>query len=350
MQRKVEVVLGLRGAMGRQGGLTAKGEEKQQILEGGLTIGRGQGDSQREQGTRMGTDLKLPRILLDDGQGKSSVDDEREPSDMDISESDESGPKGICGVSDISTGELELLRPPVLAASGTAVTGLEGDKLRRQNKRQRIALLQEQGEYSQWTTHKGEHFLTPGEWESPGIAPEGKTMHLRGRALLHPVAQLLQEWSEGGCPTKTGRDWTLREMQAAIEKGPHKSAMEPGALIHFREEVADKVKGGQARLVLWDEIKAAPPTQLKISPVAAIPHKSKPYRSILDLSFSLRLQNGGGVAGCERHHYTDDTTGGAGSDGAFTTATDPRVCRVGARGEGVLSKMGHKGWVLAVGL
>jgi hypothetical protein len=32
---------------------------------------------------------------------------------------------------------------------------------------------------------------------------------------------------------------------------------------------------------------------LKISPIAAIPHKSKAYRSILDLSFCLRLKNGG---------------------------------------------------------
>jgi hypothetical protein len=33
--------------------------------------------------------------------------------------------------------------------------------------------------------------------------------------------------------------------------------------------------------------------QLKILPIAAIPHKSKAFRSILDLSFSLRLKNGG---------------------------------------------------------
>ena len=36
-----------------------------------------------------------------------------------------------------------------------------------------------------------------------------------------------------------------------------------------------------------------PPPQLKISPIAAIPHKSKAFRSILDLSISLRLKNGG---------------------------------------------------------
>ncbi len=43
----------------------------------------------------------------------------------------------------------------------------------------------------------------------------------------------------------------------------------------------------------WDDIKDDPPCQLKISPIAAIPHKLKAYRLILDLSFQLRLANGG---------------------------------------------------------
>ena len=35
--------------------------------------------------------------------------------------------------------------------------------------------------------------------------------------------------------------------------------------------------------------------ELKISPIAMIPHKSRKYRAILDLSFRLRLKNGGFV-------------------------------------------------------
>jgi hypothetical protein len=54
----------------------------------------------------------------------------------------------------------------------------------------------------------------------------------------------------------------------------------------------EKVKAGQAKLVLWDNIKENPPSQLNITQIAAIPHKSKVFRSILDLSFRLRLQNG----------------------------------------------------------
>ena len=48
-------------------------------------------------------------------------------------------------------------------------------------------------------------------------------------------------------------------------------------------------------MVLWDDIKDNHPCQLKVSPVAAIPHKSRAYRSILDLSFALRLEDGGVV-------------------------------------------------------
>ncbi len=53
------------------------------------------------------------------------------------------------------------------------------------------------------------------------------------------------------------------------------------------------------QVVEWDSIKDNPPAELKISPIAAIPHKSKAFRSILDLSFHLctaqkwRLQVGG---------------------------------------------------------
>ncbi len=46
-------------------------------------------------------------------------------------------------------------------------------------------------------------------------------------------------------------------------------------------------------MVLWDDIKTNNPPHLKVSPVVAIPHKSRAYRSILDLSFSLQHKDGG---------------------------------------------------------
>jgi hypothetical protein len=114
-----------------------------------------------------------------------------------------------------------------------------------------------------------------------------------GIATSHPAGAFLAEWATMGCPTRTGRPWTKEETWEAVERGPHQSALSPEALAHFAEESAAKVKAGQAKLVLWDDIKDNPPTQLKISPIAAIPHKSNAFWSILDLSFCLRLKYGG---------------------------------------------------------
>jgi hypothetical protein len=82
-------------------------------------------------------------------------------------------------------------------------------------------------------------------------------------------------------------------MQEVVDGGPHRSALTDEAIAHFKGEVEEKVRIGQAIFVAWDSIKDNPPPELKISPIAAIPHKSKQYCSILDLSFHLWLQQGG---------------------------------------------------------
>ena len=107
---------------------------------------------------------------------------------------------------------------------------------------------------------------------------------------------MLREWATFGCPTRTGRNWSKDEIWEAVERGPHRSAMSPDAIEHFAAEIKEKLRTKQARVVAWDDIKDDPPPQLKVSPIAAIPHKSKAYRSILDLSFRLRLKNGGVLA------------------------------------------------------
>ncbi len=96
-----------------------------------------------------------------------------------------------------------------------------------------------------------------------------------------------------GCPTQTGRPWSKAEMWKAVERGPHRSALSGEALDHFAAEAIEKVNAGRSRIVEWNSIKDNPPSQLKISPIAAIPHKSRGYRSVLDLSFRLQLKNGG---------------------------------------------------------
>jgi hypothetical protein len=99
-------------------------------------------------------------------------------------------------------------------------------------------------------------------------------MALQGLALRHEAADTLADWARFGCPTCTGWDWTLAEIDAAIARGLHQSALDPEAIAHFEEEVTTKLTKGQAHVVLWDEIRSNRPRQLKVSPVAAIPHKS----------------------------------------------------------------------------
>jgi len=70
---------------------------------------------------------------------------------------------------------------------------------------------------------------------------------------------------------------------------------EPAAMEQLAYKIVEKVAANQARLVLWDDIKASPPSKLKISPIAMIPHKSRGCWAILDLSFCLRLSDGSQV-------------------------------------------------------
>ena len=88
------------------------------------------------------------------------------------------------------------------------------------------------------------------------------------------------------------KPWTKEEIWEALACGPHQFALSPKALAHFADEAVEKDRTRQAHIVLWGDIKDNPLEQLKISPIAAILHKSKAFRSMLDLSFRLQLKNG----------------------------------------------------------
>tara|TARA_B100000780_G_C20872013_1_gene346819 strand:- start:32 stop:673 length:642 start_codon:yes stop_codon:yes gene_type:complete len=51
----------------------------------------------------------------------------------------------------------------------------------------------------------------------------------------------------------------------------------------------EKVKQGFAKVVSFKSLLKNMPANLKISPIAMIPHKSRQFRAILDLSFELKL-------------------------------------------------------------
>jgi hypothetical protein len=80
-----------------------------------------------------------------------------------------------------------------------------------------------------------------------------------------------------GALQKTGAPWSQSDIKEAIARGPHQSALTPKAIEHFTKEIREKNCIQQARVVEWDSIKDNPPTELKILPIAAIPHKSKAY-------------------------------------------------------------------------
>ena len=103
---------------------------------------------------------------------------------------------------------------------------------------------------------------------------------------------MLDQWGRQGCPADCGKAWDKAQIVAAIKRGPHTAANSPEAATFLHAEVADKVKSGYAKVVRWGDIKNKIPPNLKISPVALVPHKSRKYRTILDLSFSLRYKGG----------------------------------------------------------
>ncbi len=79
-------------------------------------------------------------------------------------------------------------------------------------------------------------------------------------------------WSQLGCPTNTGAPWTREEIEEALQRGPHQSAMSPEAIEHFRVEAAEKEAAGQCQIYKWDDIKNDIPKEMKLSTIAAIPH------------------------------------------------------------------------------
>jgi hypothetical protein len=106
-------------------------------------------------------------------------------------------------------------------------------------------------------------------------------------ALDHDAKPLLSTYAQEGCPVDCGPDWTLEHILIALKRGPHVSAKAKQATNQLHIETADKIKHGYARIVKWGDIKNKVPKKLKISPIAMIPHKSRKFRAILDLSFNL---------------------------------------------------------------
>jgi hypothetical protein len=114
-------------------------------------------------------------------------------------------------------------------------------------------------------------------------------MNPSGPALDHPVAPLLQQYATTGCPAQVKDPFPLEAIEAAIQCGAHPSAKSLAATTALRKEAQEKVAQGYAKLIPWEELKKNLPQNIRISPIAAIPHKSRDFRMILDLSYMFNF-------------------------------------------------------------
>ena len=95
------------------------------------------------------------------------------------------------------------------------------------------------------------------------------------------------DFATNGCNAAIDMQWTMDMIESTTVCRAHPSALQPEPAAQLRAETLEKVAQGYAHLVTWDSIKHNPPPTLKISPIAAIPHKSWGYRMILDLSYGV---------------------------------------------------------------
>jgi hypothetical protein len=179
------------------------------------------------------------------------------------------------------------LDQPRLRATGEVIMSINKKKLRAENWRQRQAMQQAQSKPTLWTHYTGN-----------AVLPQGADFKLRpihqnsmcpaALALHHSAAETLLDWAEFGCPTQTGKPWSVLEMEEAIIRNPPISIDPRSArTLCGRNQGESAVKAGLGCQMGRHK---KPPTELKILPIAAIPHKLKVYWSILDLFFQLQLK------------------------------------------------------------
>jgi hypothetical protein len=108
---------------------------------------------------------------------------------------------------------------------------------------------------------------------------------------FHPFMETLFQLEEG-VPIDCGEDWTMEQLKAAIQQGPHKLALDPESIALIEEDVAYQVRAGYAQVVDWSWLKNHLPPQLKVSPIAVVPQANRRGHMILDLSFPVICRAG----------------------------------------------------------
>ncbi len=139
------------------------------------------------------------------------------------------------------------LLPPTLLTIGEAVQGKMREQHCKKNKRVHWEQQLQQPEQSYWSTHQGNIVIS----NNADNCPEYRnSMCPQGLAMNHLAGAFHWEYATYGCPPKTGAPWKKEEIWEAVSRAPHTSAMSSEALEHFRLEAEEKVKWGQAKIVL----------------------------------------------------------------------------------------------------
>ena len=102
--------------------------------------------------------------------------------------------------------------------------------LRKENRKKRHTCQEEQVPQTYWSTHEGK-FKLPAELSPPGkhqnnLCPSCLEVH-------HPTYETLKRYATEGCPVKTVRNLTKDEINAAVMRVPHKSALSEEVIAHF---------------------------------------------------------------------------------------------------------------------
>jgi hypothetical protein len=113
-----------------------------------------------------------------------------------------------------------------------------------------------------------------GQMSAPTEGKPTSLMQPQPLANVHPFTPTLREWRhgiEGDC----GPAWTWDVIKAAIARGPHPTACTPKAIALFKEDIEYQRQAGFCKVIPWEELKWLRPSNLKISPVAAVPQVSR---------------------------------------------------------------------------
>jgi hypothetical protein len=101
--------------------------------------------------------------------------------------------------------------------------------------------------------------------------------------IRHPAAHLVQVLSKTGSPVvlKT-LPWTTNQRDAAVKRGPHKSAHEH--IEFLREEMADMVERATWVVMYYRRLREL--KDLRVSPMGVVPQHERRPRPIVDYTFS----------------------------------------------------------------